>query len=82
MSQYSSLSEPDATLFKTYKLESSMPSQSSFLDEQLRADVRTMGSTLGQIIQEHDGVDVFNKVEQMRNIAKVRFACGRGRLLY
>jgi len=71
LSQLSSLSEPDATLFKSYTLESSTPSQRDFLDEQLRADVRTMGSTLGHIIQDHDGKEVFDKVEQMRNLAKV-----------
>lgn len=70
LSQLSSLSEPDATLFKSYTLESSVPSQRDFLDEQLRADVRTMGSTLGQVIIGHDGQDVFDKVEKMRNLAK------------
>lgn len=69
LSQLSSLSEPDATLFKSYKLESSAPR--NFLDEQLRADVRTMGSTLGQVIIGHDGQEVFDKVETMRNLAKV-----------
>jgi len=71
LSQLSSLSEPDPTLWKSYKLESSLPSQRDFLDEQLRADVRTMGSTLGKVIQDHDGVEVFDKVEHMRNLAKV-----------
>jgi hypothetical protein len=70
LTQLSSLSEPDATLFKSYKLESSAPS-TSYLDEQLRDDVRTMGSTLGQVIKDHDGTEVFDKVEHMRNLAKV-----------
>lgn len=44
------------------------------LDALLRSDVRTMGSLLGNIIQERNGKDIFDKVEKLRNLAKVRFA--------
>ena len=43
------------------------------LDSLLRSDVRTMGSLLGNIIQERNGKDIFDKVEKLRNLAKVRF---------
>lgn len=43
------------------------------LDALLRSDVRTMGSLLGNIIQERNGKDIFDKVEKLRNLAKVRF---------
>jgi hypothetical protein len=42
------------------------------LDALLRSDVRTMGSLLGNIIQERNGKDIFDKVEKLRNLAKVR----------
>ena len=40
-------------------------------DSQLRKDVRTMGSVLGQVILAHEGEDVVNKVEKLRALAKV-----------
>ena len=42
------------------------------LDVLLRSDVRTMGSILGNIIQERNGKNIFDKVEKLRNLAKVR----------
>ena len=49
------------------------------LDVLLRSDVRTMGSLLGNIIHERNGKNIFDKVEKLRNLAKVRvhlFGCG------
>lgn len=46
--------------------------QSDQMDALLRNDVRTMGAVLGRAIQDHSGEDVFNKVEKLRSLAKVR----------
>ena len=46
--------------------------EASGKDAQLRSDIRTMGSLLGKIIQEQNGVQVFNQVEALRHLAKVR----------
>jgi phosphoenolpyruvate carboxylase len=38
----------------------------------LRADIRRLGNLLGMIIQEQEGMDIFNLVEQVRADAKAR----------
>ena len=48
-------------------------------DAALRADVRTMGSLLGHIIQEHHGKEVFEKIEELRALAKKWREAGAGR---
>lgn len=48
-------------------------------DSQLRADVRTMGSLLGQIIKEKHGESIFDGVEKLRNLAKEFREAGAGR---
>ena len=40
-----------------------------------------MGSLLGRIIKEHDGVEIFEKVEEMRGLAKRWREAGAGRTL-
>ena len=70
---YSSFSEGEATLFK-FSLDNSLR------DAQLRADVRTMGALLGQIIHDHHGQDIFDKVELMRSLAKSWREAGAGRI--
>ena len=40
-------------------------------DAELRDNVRTMGSLLGNIIQKRQGKDIFDKVEKLRHLAKV-----------
>ena len=62
-SSLSSFFEPDPTLFS--------PMEATGKDAQLRSDIRTMGSLLGKIIQEQNGVQVFNQVEAVRHLAKV-----------
>eukprot|EP00567_Pseudictyota_dubia_P002553 CAMPEP_0197465530 /NCGR_PEP_ID=MMETSP1175-20131217/64586_1 /TAXON_ID=1003142 /ORGANISM="Triceratium dubium, Strain CCMP147" /LENGTH=1118 /DNA_ID=CAMNT_0043001547 /DNA_START=80 /DNA_END=3437 /DNA_ORIENTATION=+ len=49
------------------------------IDTQLRADVRAMGSLLGKIITEHEGPEIFDKVEKMRSLAKEWREAGAGR---
>lgn len=49
-------------------------------DAQLRADIRAMGRMLGQVIQEYQGQDIFEKVEKMRSFAKTRREAGAGRV--
>jgi phosphoenolpyruvate carboxylase len=82
-STYSSFAEPDPTLFGQFlpttasssTISSSSSSSSSTAttthqDAPLRADIRVMGSVLGQVICEHEGQDIFDKVEHMRSLAK------------
>lgn len=45
----------------------------------LRNDVRTMGSLLGHIIQEHHGMETFEKIEELRALAKKWRELGAGR---
>lgn len=73
---YSSFSDPKAhTLFKVDSRDLKNPR-----DAQLRADIRTMGSLLGQIINDHNGQDIFDKVERMRSLAKSWREAGAGRI--
>jgi phosphoenolpyruvate carboxylase len=48
-------------------------------DAPLRADVRTMGSLLGQIIRDHHGDAIFEKIEDLRALAKKWREAGAGR---
>ena len=68
----SSFFEPDPTLFRAdqVQLEGEKPS-----DSLLRADVKAMGSLLGNVIQERQGPDIFDKVEKLRHLAKVILCC-------
>lgn len=78
----SSISEPDPTLFWKAKMISSdgdMTSASAAAksstvvedtDAQLRSDIRSMGSLLGKIVREHEGEEIFEKIESMRLLAK------------
>lgn len=75
LSQYSSFAENEATLFKRAASQDLNP-----LDAQLRADVRTMGSLLGQIIRDHNGQGIYDKVEVMRSLAKAWREAGAGRV--
>jgi len=48
-------------------------------DAPLRADIRAMGSILGQIVREHHGEDVFQKIEELRGLSKEWRTAGAGR---
>jgi len=74
---FSSMAEPDPTLFSSdrlYKSTDFITIDSSETDKQLRADVKTMGAILGNIIKEYEGEHIFNKVETLRQYAKVILA--------
>lgn len=74
----SSIAEPNPTLFRHMERlggsASTLQEEENDQDAQLRADVRTMGSLLGNIIKQHEGNEIFDKVESMRNLAKVRMS--------
>jgi phosphoenolpyruvate carboxylase len=59
----------------TFSLEQAVADR----DAPLRADVRTMGSLLGQIIQDHHGEVTFDKIEKLRSLAKAWRDVGAGR---
>ena len=66
--------EPETSLFspdRLYKTTDFSAIDSSETDKQLRADVKTMGTILGNIIKEYEGEEIFNKVETLRQHAKV-----------
>ena len=85
--QSSSINEPNPSLFHSDRfsgaaLDADQPDAVSSvvredLDALLRADVRAMGSVLGHIIQQRNGEDIFDKVEQLRTLAKVRWIRSR-----
>lgn len=82
-SSYSSFREP-GSLFQVTPLDESTDDISpspviSDRDAPLRADVRTMGSLLGQIIREHHGDAIFEKIEEFRGLAKKWREAGAGR---
>lgn len=69
-SAQSSFFEPNPSLFHpTESLKSQIPGKQP--DALLREDVRTMGSLLGNIIEQRQGKDTFDKVEKLRHLAKV-----------
>mmetsp|Transcript_14998 Transcript_14998/g.21224 ORF Transcript_14998/g.21224 Transcript_14998/m.21224 type:complete len:999 (-) Transcript_14998:129-3125(-) len=70
----SSIAEPNPSLFQQGGEDAKSPS-----DAQLRADVKAMGSLLGQVIQDHHGKEIFDRVEQLRNLAKKFREAGGGR---
>ncbi|GKZ00528.1 hypothetical protein MPSEU_001005200 [Mayamaea pseudoterrestris] len=78
-SGYSSFDEPHPSLFSTAAL-SSATVDSKDIDAQLRQDIRVMGSLLGTIIKEHDGHEIYSKVEDMRALAKSWRELGAGRV--
>ena len=63
----SSFFESDPTLIRG----NDGPTVSEDKDFHLRTDVRTMGSMLGQVIEENHGKDIFDKIEKLRHLAKV-----------
>ena len=79
----SSLSEPGVNLFPTVTPvagdindDTPLPDSPRWDDDdqhrELRADIRAMGHMLGQVIKRYQGQDIFDKVETMRSLAKVR----------
>ena len=50
-------------------------------DAPLRADIRAMGALLGQIVQDHHGQEIFEKIESLRGLSKKWRTAGAGRNL-
>lgn len=83
LSSYSSFREP-GSLFEVSPLSETADEAASSpimgdRDAPLRADVRTMGSLLGQIIRDHHGDAIFEKIEDLRALAKKWREAGAGR---
>lgn len=84
LSSYSSFREPGSLFEVTPLSETSTGDVSPSpitgdRDAPLRADVRTMGSLLGQIIRDHHGDAIFEKIEDFRALAKKWREAGAGR---
>lgn len=73
----SSFAEP-GTLFNSDMMEN-MKTKDGDKDAPLRADIRAMGSILGQIVREHHGEDIFQKIEELRGLSKEWRTAGAGR---
>jgi phosphoenolpyruvate carboxylase len=83
MSQLSSFAEPGSLFDPSAPVlaESLIsPEHASDRDAPLRSDVRTMGSLLGHIIQDHHGKEIFEKIEELRALAKNWREAGAGRV--
>lgn len=48
-------------------------------DAPLRADIRGMGALLGQIVKDHHGQEIFEKIEELRGLSKQWRTAGAGR---
>ena len=48
-------------------------------DAPLRADIRAMGALLGQIVKDHHGQEIFEKIEELRGLSKQWRTAGAGR---
>lgn len=59
------MADPNPSIFK-------MDDDKNKKDAQLRAEIKAMGALLGQIIQDHEGPEIFDHVEELRRLAKVR----------
>lgn len=73
-SSQSSFFESNPTLFSS---KGNAASKVAPGDAELRDNVRTMGSLLGNIIQKRQGKHIFDKVEKLRHLAKVSFTVGK-----
>lgn len=84
LSSYSSFDEPHPSLLasSTEPISTTATDAAAAQDTdfQLRKDIRMMGSLLGQVIKDHDGEDIFKKVEDMRALAKKWREAGAGRV--
>ncbi len=73
LSSYSSFFESNPTLFTAKDVnDATSVIKPTLGDAELRDNVRTMGSLLGHIIERRQGKDIFDKIEELRRLAKVR----------
>ena len=68
-SSYSSFADPNPTLIDVKTADDVMLTAED-TNLLLRQDIRVMGSLLGKVVKEHEGEEIFTKVEQMRAHAK------------
>ncbi len=75
----SSFAEP-GTLFTGISQSDDTTSTEVFdKDAPLRSDIRAMGALLGQIVKEHHGQEIFEKIEELRGLSKKWREAGAGR---
>jgi phosphoenolpyruvate carboxylase len=75
---YSSLAEP-GSFFPGDSRALKSEAAKIDTDAPLRADIRTMGALLGQIVKDHHGQDIFEKIEELRGLSKDWRTAGAGR---
>ena len=78
----SSFEEPNPSLLEpqSHELPPSSAQDATNSDHPLlRNDVRVMGNLLGQVVRDHEGQPVFDKVEALRGMAKEWRKAGAGR---
>ena len=71
-SSYSSFAEPNPTLINAPTADQVMAADNNAVSDPnflLRQDIRVMGSLLGKVVKEHEGEEIFSKVEEMRALA-------------
>jgi phosphoenolpyruvate carboxylase len=74
-----SSSSPEAIAAAFTPSEAEAEADDEDKDTQLRADIRTMGSLLGHIVQDHHGTEIFEKIEELRGLSKKWRMAGAGR---
>ena len=80
MSGLSSFAEPGGTLFNgTTDDDKTATDAVADKDAPLRADIRAMGALLGQIVKDHHGQEIFEKIEELRGLSKQWRTAGAGR---
>ncbi|KAL7558229.1 hypothetical protein ACA910_016109 [Epithemia clementina (nom. ined.)] len=82
----SSFQEPNPSLFNFAQNGDSIENTTSTSGDSsnsdhplLRNDVRVMGNLLGQVVRDHEGKEIFDKVEALRVMAKEWRKAGAGR---
>ena len=82
----SSFRDPDASLFGSQIAQAFEQTSESTVDDAsnsehplLRNDIRVMGSLLGQVVRDHEGPEILDKVEALRAMAKNWRKAGAGR---
>mmetsp|Transcript_31705 Transcript_31705/g.76969 ORF Transcript_31705/g.76969 Transcript_31705/m.76969 type:complete len:1002 (+) Transcript_31705:197-3202(+) len=84
LSSLSSFAEPGSLFDASQPLSVEAASLTAPVDADdknapLRSDIRAMGSLLGHIIQDHHGMETFEKIEELRALAKQWREAGAGR---
>ncbi len=75
----SSFAEPGTLFIKSENQSDEPPTTREDKDAPLRADIRAMGALLGQIVKDHHGQEIFEKIEELRGLSKQWREAGAGR---